>query len=158
MILKSGKNRTNLSYAFLRVMWKLFETDRKTRFYGTDKRLFEAEIHMIKYVKENEGIHITGLAGMLGLTKGAVSQIIMKLQKKGMVIKSADPRNSSRLSLNLTSNGEIAYAEHEKLHQKFDRLVNRLLKDASGKDISFLMNFLNLLEHELDELQKGECD
>ena len=54
---------------------------------------------MIKSIKENEGIHVTGLAEMLGVTKGAVSQIIMKIEKKKMIVKDTDPRNLSRLVL-----------------------------------------------------------
>jgi DNA-binding MarR family transcriptional regulator len=67
-----------------------------------------------------------GLADMLGVTKGAVSHIIMKLEHKGMVIKDTDPRNLSRLMLRLTSKGERAYLHHEKLHQKYDELFSCL--------------------------------
>ena len=70
----------------LRVVTKLSDIDGKTRNYGTDQPLFNAEIHMIKSIKENEGIHVTGLADMLGVTKGAVSQIIQKLERKGMIV------------------------------------------------------------------------
>ena len=67
----------------MRVVTKLSEIDKRTRYYGTDQSLFEAEIHMIKSIKENEGIHVTGLADMLGVTKGAVSQILKKLETQG---------------------------------------------------------------------------
>ncbi|WP_246542920.1 MarR family winged helix-turn-helix transcriptional regulator [Fusibacter paucivorans] len=148
--MKNGENKNKISYTLLRVVWKLFEADRKSRFYGTDKELFEAEIHMIKAIKDNEGIHVTGLAQLLGVTKGAVSQIIMKLQKKGMIIKETDPNNLSRLVLKLTSTGEIAYSNHEKLHQAFDDLVNDTLKDASDENVEFLGAFLSSLENNID--------
>ncbi|MBS7526383.1 MarR family transcriptional regulator [Fusibacter paucivorans] len=150
MMMKNGENKNKISYTLLRVVWKLFEADRKSRFYGTDKELFEAEIHMIKAIKDNEGIHVTGLAQLLGVTKGAVSQIIMKLQKKGMIIKETDPNNLSRLVLKLTSTGEIAYSNHEKLHQAFDDLVNDTLKDASDENVEFLGAFLSSLENNID--------
>ncbi len=153
MMIKNGKNKNRLSYTLLRVVWKLIEVDRKTRCYGTDEQLFEAEIHMIKSIKENEGIHVTGLAELLGVTKGAVSQIIMKLQKKGMIVKDTDPRNLSRLVLKLTPKGETAYINHEKLHQEFDGLVNNALEGASTENVAFLKEFLNLLERSIDKFE-----
>ena len=137
----------------MRVVWKLFEVDKKTRYYGTDQQLYEAEIHMIKSIKESEGIHVTGLADLLGVTKGAVSQIIMRLQKKGMIIKDTDPRNLSRLVLRLTPKGETAYVNHEKLHQEFDDLVSEILKDASEDKIAFLREFLDVLNNRMDDYE-----
>lgn len=65
---------------------------------------------------------------MLVVTKGAVSQIIKKLEHKGMIIKDTDPRNQSRLALRLTSSGETAYMHHEKLHRKYEEIFNALLE------------------------------
>ncbi len=148
------KNRNKISYTFLRIVSKISEFDKKTRYYGTDKPLYEAEIHMIKSIKENEGIHVTGLADMLGVTKGAVSQTIMKLDHKGMIIKDTDPRNQSRLVLRLTSKGNIAYMHHEKLHQKYEELFNALLENATEENKMFLKGFLNSLEKQIDAFEK----
>lgn len=148
------KNREKMSYTFLRIVTKLSELDKKIRYYGTDQPLYEAEIHMIKSIKENEGIHVTGLAEMLGVTKGAVSQIITKLEHKGMVIKNTDPQNLSRLLLQLTQKGETAYQHHEKLHQEFDALFDALLKNGTEENKIFLNNFLHSLDKKIDEIEK----
>lgn len=148
------KNRAKISYTFLRVVSKISEIDRKTRYYGTDQPLYDAEIHMIKSIKENEGIHVTGLANMLGVTKGAVSQIIMKLEHKGMIIKDSDPRNMSRLMLRLTAKGEIAYLYHEKLHQKYDEFFYALLENATEENKAFLKSFFNSLDEQIDTFEK----
>ncbi|WP_253203583.1 MarR family winged helix-turn-helix transcriptional regulator [Clostridium estertheticum] len=134
----------------MRLVTKFSEIDKQTSYYGTDKQLFYAEIHMIKAIKENEGIHVTGIAEKLGVTKGAVSQITMKLQKKGMIIKEIDPYNLSKLILRLTPKGEIAHIHHEKIHQEFDNIVNEVLKDASEEQEGFLKKFLNSLEEKID--------
>ncbi len=154
MIIKNGKNRSKISYTLLRVVWKLSEADKKTRYYGTKEQLFEAEIHMIKSIKENEGIHVTGLAELLGVTKGAVSQIVKRLHKKGMIIKDTDPRNLSRLALRLAPKGEIAYIHHQMLHQEFDRVVDEALNNASKEQRVFLKEFLDSLEYKIDNFEK----
>lgn len=147
-------NKLKISYTLLRLVTKISELDKQTSYYGTDKQLFEAEIHMIKAIKESEGIHVTGLAEKLGVTKGAVSQIITKLQKKGMIVKEIDQNNLSRLILRLTPKGEIAHLHHEKIHQDFDDLVYNILKDSSDEEKEFLKKFLNSLEEEIDALYK----
>lgn len=152
------KNRIKISYTFLRVVTKLSEIDGKTRYYGTDQPLFNAEIHMIKSIKENEGIHVTGLAEMLGVTKGAVSQIIQKLERKGVIAKDTDPRNLSRLVLRLTPKGETAYLHHEKLHREFDGLFYSALENASEQNKAFLKDFLDLLDEKIDAFEKAEND
>lgn len=140
----------------MRIVAKISELDRKIRYYGTDCPLYEAEIHMIKSIKENEGIHVTGLADMLGVTKGAVSQIIMKLEHKGMIIKDTDPKNLSRLVLRLTPKGETAHLHHEKLHQKYNELFNVMLENATEENKTFLKNFLNSLDQQIDIFEKEE--
>ncbi|AZV59126.1 MarR family transcriptional regulator [Clostridium sp. AWRP] len=147
-------NKLEISYMLLRLGVKLSELDKQTNYYGTDTPLFYAEIHMIRAIKENEGIHVSGLAEKLGVTKGAVSQIIMRLQKKGMIIKEVDPHNSSRLNLRLTPKGETANTYHKKIHNNFDNIVNDILKDASDTEKSFLKNFLNSLEEKIDTFDK----
>ncbi len=150
------KNRTRISYIFLRVVTKLTEISRRTRYYGTDQPLHEAEIHMIKSIKENEGIHVTGLADMLGVTKGAVSQILMKLERKDMIVKNTDPSNLSRLVLKLSPKGETAYLHHEELHKEFDSLFNAALKNVSDENKAFLKSFLNLLDEKIDTYERVE--
>lgn len=146
-------NKGKISYIFLRVIVKFLDIDKRTRCYGTDKQLFNAEIHMIKAIKENEGLHVTGLANILGVTKGAVSQIIGKLEKKGMIIKDKDADNQSKLILRLSPKGEIAYSSHEKYHQQIDDVVNEILKDASDEEIGFLKDFLLSLDDELERIE-----
>lgn len=143
-------NKNKISYALLRVIYKFSEIDKKTRYYGTDVQLFSSEIHMIKSIKENEGIHVTGLANKIGVTKGAVSQIIIKLEKKGLIKRDKDICNQSKLVLKLTNKGEIAYKNHEKLHDKFDSLISENLKDISEDNIVFLKNFLMQTEEMLE--------
>ena len=149
----NNKNRHKISYALLRLSTKISEMECTVRNYGTGTPIYEAEIHMIKAIKENEGIHVTGLAEQLGVTKGAVSQIIAKLDKKEMIVKEQDAGNLSRLALRLSAKGETAYLHHEKLHGEFDRLVADVLVTASEKDRAFLVQFFAALEEKVDRFE-----
>ncbi len=107
-------------------------------------------MHMIKAVKENEGLHATGLAEQLDVTKGAVSQIINKLQKKGMILKIRDEFNHSRLKFALTSKGERAYEFHEAIHREFDAVIDEILCGATAEQTCFLKTFLESLEKKIE--------
>lgn len=154
MINMHNLHELKVSYPLLRVVYKFFEIERKTRYYGTDIPLFPAEIHMINKIKQNEGIHVTGLANILNVTKGAVSQIIMKLEKKGLIQKERDSNNQSRLVLKLTAKGETACNNHEKFHEKIDAMVNEIVKDASKENVEFFKDVLITLESKLDHFKK----
>lgn len=146
-------NKNKISYILLRILYNFDEFHKKTRCYGTDTPLFNAEIHMLTIIKENEGIHITGIADKLGVTKGAVSQIVNKLNKKGFIIKETNSHNLSKLSLSLTPKGEVAEANHQELHNTLDLMVQDIIKDASKDNIEFLKYFLNSFEERYRKLR-----
>ena len=147
-------NRDKISYRLLNVMLKLAEAQERVHRYGTDTPLFAAEIHMIKCVKENPELHMTALAELLGVTRGAVSQIAMKLEAKGMLVKDRDEGNRARRLLRVTPGGEAAYVYHERLHAAFDRLVEELLLGAPQESRGFLRDFLGRLDAALEERAK----
>lgn len=145
-----------ISYLFLEVVNRLMEIDKKTRYYGTDKPLFYAEIHMLKAIKENEGVHITGLAQNLGVTKGAVSQMLFKLEKKGFITKGRDLDNQCKFLIKLTSKGEIAHENHLRLHERFDEMVGGILSMKSEGEREFLKNFFIEFSKELHDFEENE--
>ncbi|TCL73292.1 DNA-binding MarR family transcriptional regulator [Hydrogenispora ethanolica] len=139
-----------ISYSLLRVIYKFFDIDQKTRYYGTDHPLSYVEIHLISAIHRNEGVHVTGLAEILGVTKGAVSQVLMKLETKGYVLKERDPLNQSRFLLKLTPKGETAHRHHIEFHNKFDELVCQILKGQTDGNVQFLEDFIEAFDQKLD--------
>ncbi len=136
----------NISYRLLTIAWQLFDSDAKFQYYGTDQLLYEAEIHMIMNIKDNPELHLSALAEKLGVTRGAVSQVIKKLEKKGMLLKSQSQTNRSMLQISLTPKGETAYNQHRRYHEEFDKAVNKILNAATPEEQVFLKKFLDNLE------------
>ncbi len=147
---KSTLCRKKVSYGLLSIIVRLQDLERKTHTYGTDQPLFIAEIHMIKAIREHPEAHLTALADRLGVTKGAVSQLVKKLEEKGMVVKDRDPANRARVVLSLTAKGERAYSVHERAHRDFDDLVEGLLQGATEEERAFLQDFISRLTLALD--------
>jgi DNA-binding MarR family transcriptional regulator len=121
------------------------ELDKKTRYYGTDVPIFHSEIHVLKAIAEHPCIHVGGLADILGVTKGAVSEILRKLERKGLVKKEVDDLNLSRYLLSLTEKGESAHKNHMHYHAILNSMVEQELQKATEAEMKFLSNFLSAL-------------
>ena len=84
--------------------------------FGTGVLMHAKEIHTVQAIGRHSGINVTKLAEKAGVTKGAVSQTINKLVKKGLVRKTHLPGNDKEVVLELTDIGEIGFKNHEKFH------------------------------------------
>ncbi|WP_213652888.1 MarR family winged helix-turn-helix transcriptional regulator [Paenibacillus sp. J23TS9] len=134
-------------------MFKTFsKLDRKNRDYGVDEPLFHSEVYTLNEIREHEGIHITALAERCGVTKGAISQVLKKLEQKGLIIKEKDARNQSRLMLKVTPKGEIVYARHLDYQNQFKDMVMQVLGSAPDDQVGFMKDFLMTLEKQLDRM------
>lgn len=142
--------RQKVGYEILNTVIKFMSIDKITRNFGTDMPIYHSEIHMISSIAKHPGIHIGGLADHLGITKGAVSEVVKKLERKKLVIKETDKHNLSKLSIFLTEKGKTAYKNHMKYHEIIDKIVEDELKNASNNDVRFLNTFLKGLRDRLD--------
>ncbi len=138
-------NKHQIAYDSLNLSLALVELDKKTRYFGTDVPIFHSEIHVIMAIAEHSGIHVGGLADVLGVTKGAVSEILKKLERKALVIKDIDDLNLSRYSLSLTEKGKKAHKNHMYYHSVLNNIVENELQNATEAELKFLSNFLSSL-------------
>ena len=153
---KNTSSITELNFAFLHAAYAYIEYEKESHLLKTKdgETLYPAEVHMVSEIKENEGIHITGLADKLSVTIGAVSQILMKLEKKGLITKEKDILNQSRFLLSLTPDGEEIHLNHIKYHEEFDNLLYELIGNESEEKIDFLKDFLTALSAKIGKNKK----
>ena len=84
--------------------------------YGTGELFSAVEAHTVTRIEEHPGITVTEIAQQTGRTKGAVSQIISKLEEKGMIRREADSKNARKSRLYLTAAG----LELSRCHKEYD--------------------------------------
>lgn len=135
-----------ISELLLGVITEFYEKDQRAQTFGTDTKLYHSEIHMLQCIKENEGLHISAIARILGITRGAASQTVTRLENKKFILKNVDLNNNSRIILKLTPKGETAYRCHKKYHERYSREVSRILKDVNNGQLEFLCDFLREFE------------
>ena len=84
--------------------------------FGTGVLMHTKEIHTVQAIGRHPGINVTKLAEYAGVTKGAVSQTINKLVRKGLVQKTHASGNEKEVILELTDLGWVGFQNHEKFH------------------------------------------
>lgn len=101
------------------------DSEKALHDYGTGEVYTALEVHTVSRIEDNPGITVTEIAEQTARTKGAVSQIITKLENKGLVRREKDPENPRRVCLFVTPEG----LELSKCHKKFDDVNMRHLLD-----------------------------
>ena len=132
---------------FSRVLKLAVQLEKKPRKFGTHELLTSSEIHLIEIIGDYaESLSVTDLAGVLGVTKGAVSQTLKKLENKGLTSKRTDPENNSRSIAELTAKGKTAFYAHQHWHETMDGGFKEYFKNLSQDRIDFLVEFLTTFE------------
>lgn len=141
-----------VSFALVRISYKLLGGDRMSLTYGTDVKIHGSEIHMICHIKRNPHSHSSSIARSLKVSRGAVSQIISKLERKGLVRKEPQADNARCLDLILTEKGQRAYEGHQRLHAMFTSELEKVLSSYQGSEVELIRGFLSQIEGSVDKL------
>lgn len=136
---------------FMRIVNKYNALDNKSYDFGIDKLLTPAEIHTIDAIGKNTGTNVTQLAEKLGVTKGAVSQMISRLHGKGLVNKLKDSENEKEVVLMLTKQGKKAFDGHLKFHLNMYNDFTALLNEFRTEEFMHFKNVFDRLEYYLEQ-------
>ena len=149
MLYNSRMNQVELqkiTQQFFNLMTAFAEQDAQSRYFGTDTLLHHSEIHLLAFLKQHPDLHQAQAARMLGLTRGAVSQTVKRLEQKGFLLKRKDPNNHRRMLICLTQKGHTACQNHEAAHRHYENLISSLLENADDAQLAFLRELLASLE------------
>ena len=125
--------------------------------FGGKDTLYPAEIHTIEMIGKNSNITITELCTEQGVTKGAVSQVIGKLHKKGYVEKNKSTNNGKEIPLALTAKGEKALQIHRLFHDKIDDDINSCFDKYTDAQLNAFHDMLIEITNQLDKyMQMGK--
>lgn len=130
-----------------RVFHKYSQFEKIPQKYCDGIMLTQAEIHAIVAICDQEGIGVTQLARIRGITKGAVSQMVYRLVDKGLVEKRVSPDSDAAVSLFLTDKGKQAQKEHQKRHEESMRAMSSIPDET----LSMIIKFFEGFEKELDK-------
>jgi DNA-binding MarR family transcriptional regulator len=138
---------------FLKILHLYSVIGRKPKVYGTGDRLYVAEIHTITMVGKNNEINLTGLAEIMGVTRGAITQTINKLVKKNLIVKTSI--NKKEFNLKLSEKGEIVRREQESFHKELFTFASSLYDSARQEDRDLVKRLFVAISNNMEERVKA---
>lgn len=124
--------------------------------YGKDIIFSHIEIHILSAVRENPGISAQELAAKYFRSKGAISQIIKRLEKEGLLTKEKNMSNERVNNLFVTPMGQVACKNHalqeEHIFQR-PEFLSLSLEDVQKAD-EILMIYFKSLTKRTEEYEK----
>jgi DNA-binding MarR family transcriptional regulator len=114
---------------FLKMLHLYSVIGRKPKDYGTGCPLYFAEIHTITVIGRNDDVNMTRLAGIMGVTKGAISQTIRKLVSKNLILKT-NINNRREVNLKLSETGRRVLEAQESFQQEIFTFASVLYEKA----------------------------
>jgi DNA-binding MarR family transcriptional regulator len=149
----NNKNKliSDLAICFTKVHNKLNKLEKRSAKFGTNEKLFASEIHAIQAIGKKKGNTVTELCSLFGITKGAVSQIITKLEKKKYILKKRNKNYSKEINIFLTEKGWKVFNVHEEMHNKMDIELFGFMKTISEVQIKDFINIISNIEKYIDK-------
>lgn len=117
-----------------------------------DLKLYPSEIHLVLLIDDEPGINATQMAERLRVTKGAISQTLSRLEKKGVIHKTKDPYHKNELTASFTALGQEALEQYRKLRASLRNQYVRYFSTLSESEREVIGRFLSHVEVILDRM------
>ncbi|SFT28093.1 MarR family transcriptional regulator [Paenibacillus sp. BC26] len=109
-----------------------------------------SEVHVVEQIGLHASINVTGIADKMGMTKGAISKISVKLLNRGWIEKVAAAGNLKEVYYRLTAEGKKVQLAHNHYHEKAERQFNDFIQNYSEQQLQFIGVLLADLSREMD--------
>ncbi|HCP14589.1 MAG TPA: MarR family transcriptional regulator [Peptococcaceae bacterium] len=132
---KTSPHGTSPSLNLGRLLIELQRLERYPQVFGEAGPMTPSEIHTIDAIGMTEGMPMSEVASRLNVTKGAVTQIVTRLEAKDLVKRFSHPEDSRITLIALKKLGISAYEAHLKVHQEF---YNEFRQEFSESEMEML--------------------
>lgn len=107
-----------------------------------DSEISLAQMHAIEVIGYYGKAKMKNISGKLGITMGTLTVMINTLEKKGLVTKEKNKKDSRSFQISLTAKGNNLYTIHHKHHHE---LISDLLGDVDSAKMETFKEVLNVL-------------
>jgi DNA-binding MarR family transcriptional regulator len=111
--------------------------------------LYPSEIHLMLHVADEGATNLTRIAERLGVTKGALSQTLGRLEQKRMLLKSKDPKARNELTVTFTPAGRRALERFRALRSAVETRYDRLLDELDEPERAAVEKFLRRMNRSI---------
>ncbi len=125
--------------------------DKKRVITHEGQKIHPSEIQLLMFLYHVQDTNITAIADKMGLTKGAISQTLSRLQKKGIISKEMFPERKNELHVQFTEKGDLLMTLLNKSRKSLERKYLRYIKSLSEPDKQVISEFLD----KMNSIMKG---
>lgn len=136
---------------FIKAVHKYNALEKHPSKAGKKHDLYHSERHFLDKIGDHPGMNMTEFAGATGITKGAVSQVVKKLENKGLVKRYKGSVNAKEVFIELTKDGRDIYIHHKKKNEETIKPLTEELKKYPDDKIDFLVAMFAWIGKYLDE-------
>jgi DNA-binding MarR family transcriptional regulator len=133
------------------VIQKALCLEKGSRLEVEGVRLYPSEIHVLLLVGAGEGTKATRMAERLGITKGAISQTLARLEAKGLLTKHRNPQAKNELTVSFTPLGRRAARRYQALQDVIQGRFDAYLSSVDNSERGAIGRFLVEMSAILDE-------
>ena len=139
---------------FLRILHMYSVINRKPKDFGTGDLLYLTELHTLTMIAKNREVNLTGLAEIMGVTRGAISQTMRKLVSKNLVIKK-NVTNRKEFNLSLSEKGKLVMKGQESLQNEIFSFAATLYEKAHPEDRDMVRRLFVAISDNMEQRVKA---
>jgi len=136
-----------------RVINRLIFLEKRSVFQLGGLRLHPSEIHLMQVISEEPDRSAGEMARILGVSNGAVSQTLARLERKGVITKVKDSSLKNRVTAIFTTTGRMAIERFEEARAASVKSFATYLAGLSDAERKAIEGFLSHMEGFLEELE-----
>ncbi len=138
-------DRIGQIYELVLKIRKVTETHSKymavERDYFKGEHLFMREAHMIVEIGELQQPTMSELAQKMEVTPGAISQLAVRMEKKGFIQRIPDTEDKRKSFVILTEKGKEFYKLHKAFDEEQYRKADKLLSEYTQEQLEEFIRF-----------------
>lgn len=143
-------DRAKASYVimelFIRMVNSYNAMEKVPDMHGKNMGLYHSERHMLDAIAKYPDLNMSEHAAGLGVTKGAISQVVKKLDGKGFVRRSKRSDNDKAIYLELTKLGKDLTEKRKRVNEDTLSPLIKELGRHSDRDVSFLVDMFKWID------------
>ena len=129
------------------------ELSKKSYEYCPGVSLYPNEIHTVEYIAESSTTNMTDIANRMGITKGAVTKMVAKLEEQGLLVRYKYRPSQKEIYVHLTELGVRAYEGHKAYHAVMRQQLSSSFDGLDRDHQQTILDFLELYLAEMNNLE-----
>lgn len=113
--------------------------------YAEDDSLYMREVHFVVEIGSMGSPTMSEVAGRLNVTQGAVTQMAIRLEKKGYVFRQKDSQDKRVTTISLTEKGKALCDAHIAFDKREYGVVSESLAEFSDMELEKLIRYEQIM-------------